>query len=101
MGDLFFYPYDSQPVNWGLSIMSRLKRIIMSQLPVDQQPTSMDKLFSVSSQDMEAFGEKIEKSDFLKSLLELNTEQALVFFRGRENSPVIATQHGFHRYGIE
>ena len=81
--------------------MSRLKRITMSHLPLEQIPTSARVLFERVRDDMLEFGDQINNKDFLKALLDLREEQALVFFGDRKEMPVIATQYGFRIYGTD
>jgi len=81
--------------------MSRLKRILMSNLPLEQTPISYESLFDKVSSDMSQFGDLIDNSDFYRALFDLKEEQALVFFDGKKHSNVIATQYGFRIYGTE
>ena len=81
--------------------MSRLKRITMSHLPLEQTPTSANVLFSRVRDDMLEFGDEINDHDFFQALLDLRDEQALVFFGDKEEIPVVATQYGFRMYGTD
>ena len=81
--------------------MSRLKRITMSHLPLEQTPTSADVLFTRVREDMLEFGDQINNSDFIEALFDLREEQALVFFDDKKEMPVVATQYGFRIYGTE
>lgn len=81
--------------------MSRLKRITMSHLPLEQTPVSAKELFDNVKLDMEAFGHHIDSNDFLQTLFSLRDEQALVFFGDKRDKPVIATQYGFRIYGTD
>ncbi len=81
--------------------MSRIKRIIMSHLPLEQNAISASDLYENVKMDMEIFGEKIENEDFSLALFTLRDEQALVFFSDRDSLPVIATQYGFRIYGTD
>ena len=79
--------------------MSRIKRITMSNLPLEQRPVGANTLFEKVRGDMAEFGDSINITDFLGALLELQKEQALVFFGDKADQPIIATQYGFRIYG--
>lgn len=81
--------------------MSRIKRITMSHLPLEQIPVPAHDLFNRVRGDMLEFGDKINNLDFTQALFALRDEQALVFFDSREDVPVIATQYGFRIYGTD
>ena len=79
----------------------KTKRIIMSQLPISQEPVSIDCLRENVQADMEAMGHKINSEEFMDALTSLENEQVLVFFGNSKNMPVIATQYGFRIYGTD
>ncbi len=79
--------------------MSRIKRITMSHLPLEQSPVSAKDLFDRVRADMLEFGDIINNEDFTQALVALREEQALVFFGNRDTFPVVATQYGFRIYG--
>ncbi len=81
--------------------MSRLKRITMSHLPLEQTPVYACDLFKRVRYDMLEFGDKINNKDFMQALFTLREEQALVFFDNRKDAPIIATQYGFRMYGTD
>ena len=81
--------------------MSLVKKMIMSNLPVNQEPTRVEALFDGVFFTLKDFKVSLDYDFFLQALKELETEQALVVFKQRPEVSVVATRHGFVKYGTE
>ena len=72
----------------------------MGQLPINQRPIFLEDLYESVSYDLQDFKLSLSKKDFNLALNDLIDEQAAVLFN-RGQRVIVATQHGFYRYGIQ
>ena len=84
--------------------MKFTSKMIMSCLPLDQKPVELGELYFDVSMTFADFKRELSYSTFEKSIEELSHEQCLVVFRNKAGfiSPVVvATNHGFTKYGTK
>ena len=82
--------------------MKFTNKIIMSCLPLDQKPVELNALYFDVSMTFADFKKEISYASFEESVEELSLEQCLVVFKNKAGfiSPVVvATNHGFAKYG--